>query len=91
MVVVAASLLAILAVFGLLLYSATHVVEEGEVEAVYVAGELQAVVDTGVYFYPPLISTTYPVDPDTMRIRTHDGDEPVPPEFQPVVRRVRDD
>jgi len=46
-------------------YSAAVVVEDGRPEALFVLGELRAVLEPGLQFVPPFVSETYPVDPET--------------------------
>jgi len=61
-------------------YSLAEVVEEGEVEALLVLGEFRTVIGPGLNIVPPFISTTYPVDPDTMTFDTGDDRVPLPEE-----------
>lgn len=88
--VVILSLLGFIVLLLVLMLSAATVVPEDQVMAVYVFGDLKGVVGTGVYFFPPFVTTTYPVDTAEMEILTDDGPKPVPPEFERQVNAHTD-
>ena len=85
-------LLALSAIFSLGMVltfsSALHRVEDGELEALYVSGEMQTVLDAGIAIVPPFISETYPIDDAAMEIETSDGRVAVPREFEADVRNT---
>lgn len=67
-------------------YSSLLIVEEGELKAVLVFGEMEAVVEPGLNFVPPFISKTYPIAPRTMTIDKGSDRVAVPSEFEDDVR-----
>ncbi len=89
--VVILSLAGFLALLLVLFLTAATVVPENQVMAVYVFGNLQGIVGPGVYFFPPFVTTTYPVDTSSMEILTDEGAKPVPPEFERQARAYADD
>lgn len=68
------------------IYSAVHVVDEGDVEALLVFGEVRAVMQPGIHIVHPFVSEACPIEPSTMRIDTGDRRIPVPDEFRADVR-----
>ncbi|RKD94034.1 SPFH domain-containing protein [Halopiger aswanensis] len=86
-------MVAILAISGVLLltiagavYDGLQTVEEGELKALLVFGEMEAVLEPGLSFVPPFVSKTYPIDPQTMTIDTDDDRIAVPAEFESAVQ-----
>ena len=71
-------------------YSSLLIVEEGEVKAVLVFGEMEAVLEPGLNFVPPFVSKTYPIDPRTMTIDKGSDRVAVPSEFEDDVRAAAD-
>ncbi|PSP77467.1 hypothetical protein BRC81_09815 [Halobacteriales archaeon QS_1_68_20] len=84
--VVILSLAGFLALLLLLFLTAATVVPEDQVMAVYVFGDLKGIVGPGVYFFPPFVTSTSPVDTSEMEILTDEGPEPVPPAFERQAR-----
>lgn len=80
--------LAMLATLLVAVYSAVHVVEEGDLEALLVLGEMQTVLRPGLNVVPPFLSTTYPIDPSTMTMDRGDRRVDVPAEFEDEVREA---
>lgn len=68
------------------LFSSVQIVEEGQLEALLVFGEMQAVLEPGLDFVPPFVSTTYPIDPQTMTMDAGEETIQVPAEFEQDVR-----
>ena len=83
--VVSVVLLVLLAVT---IYSTVEIVEEGPPVALLVFGEMQAVLEPGLNFVPPFVSTIYPIDPKTMTIETGEQGVQVPEEFEADVREA---
>lgn len=69
-------------------YSSIEIVEEGDVYALLVFGEYRTVLQPGINFVPPFVSTIYPVDPDELRIEKPDGSVPLPEESHDRAREV---
>ena len=61
-------------------YSATEIVSDGEVEALFVGGEFETLLSPGINVVPPFISSTYHVDPHQLTIDRDDGPTSLPPE-----------
>jgi len=68
-------------------YSSVTVVREGEIEALFTFGEMEAVLYPGLNFVPPYVSNTYPIDTDDMTVDTGDGYVSVPQEFRQEIRK----
>lgn len=86
MVVLLGVSLVILLSVAVTLYSAVEIVEEGPPVALLVFGEMQAVLEPGLNFVPPFVSTTYPIDPQTMTMDAGDRELEVPEEYAQAVR-----
>ena len=88
MTVVLAIVVALLLVAAGAVYSSAVIVEEGDVRALLVFGEMKGVVGPGLHFVPPFVSETYPID--TMAITIAMGDEwvTVPEEFESDVEAL---
>lgn len=69
-------------------YSSFHIVEEGDVEALLVFGEMRAVLYPGINAIPPFVSQTYPIDRTTMLIDKGHEHVTVPYEFEDNVREA---
>ena len=69
------------------LYSSVSVVREGEIEALFTFGEMEAVLYPGLNFVPPFVSNTYPIDTEGMVVKTDDGAVSVPQEFRQEIRK----
>lgn len=80
----------ILALALVTVYSGVHVVEEGNLEALLVFGQMQRVLRPGLNVAPPFVSTTYPIDPGTMTIDKGAERVDVPEEFEAEVRAAAD-
>lgn len=68
-------------------YSSVSVVQEGEIEALFTFGEMEAVLYPGLNIVPPFVSNTYPIDTEEMMIETSDGYVSVPQEFRQEIRK----
>lgn len=84
--VVAAIGLVLLLLSVLTTYSSLRVVDDGEFEAYFVRGEMQAVLRPGVNMVLPFVSKTYPIDPQTMQIERGSERIDVPTEFRDEVQ-----
>lgn len=80
----------ILGIATMTVYSSFHVVEEGDVEALLVFGQMKTVLHPGINFVPPFVSRTYPIDPRTMLVDTGHERVDVPDEFEDDVREGPD-
>lgn len=72
-------------------YRSLRIVEEGALEALLVFGQMEAVLRPGLNIVPPFVSQTYPIDPETMTMRTDVGRTEVPAEYRDEVRDAADD
>lgn len=63
-------------------YSSVTIVEEGDLVALLVLGEMCAVLEPGINVTPPFVSRTYPIDATTMTIDRGDERVDVPEEFE---------
>jgi len=80
------TLLGVLLVLVVVVVAASlHRVPEGDVEALFVFGDMTAVLRPGLNFVPPFVSATYPIDAEAMVVRTDDGTTPVPDEYRGTV------
>ena len=61
-------------------YRSVVTVGAGEVKALYVFGEFQAILGSGINVVPPFVSSVHPVDPRTETIDLGDRRVDVPPE-----------
>lgn len=68
-------------------YKSVRVVDEGEIEALFTFGEMEAVLYPGLNFVPPFVSKTYPIDTDDMEVEKSDGAVSVPQEFRQEIRK----
>lgn len=71
-------------------YSSLRIVEEGDLEALLVLGEMRAVLHPGLNVVPPFVSKTYPIDPRTMTMDRGNDRVDVPAQFEDEVRAARD-
>ena len=78
-------------VFLLALRSAYHKVPEGDVEILLVFGEPREILEPRLYFVPPFVSATYPIDLQTMQYVTPHGRRSIPPEFRDRVETIATD
>ncbi|AEH35756.1 band 7 protein [Halopiger xanaduensis SH-6] len=72
------------------LYDSVQTVREGELKALLVFGEMEAVLEPGLNVVPPFVSKTYPIDPQTMTIDAADDRIAVPSEFESDVQAAAD-
>jgi len=68
-------------------YKSVHVVEKGELEALLVFGEMDAVLEPGINLVPPFVSKSYPIDTDDMVMKTDDGTKNIPQEYIQEIRK----
>ena len=68
-------------------YKSVRVVDEGEVEALFTFGEMDAVLYPGLNFVPPFVSKTYPIDTEEMEVEKKDGSVSIPGEFRQEIRK----
>lgn len=73
------------------IWDSVHAVADGDVEVLVVFGEVRQVLEPGVYFVPPFVSATYPVDLETMQYETSRGRASVPAEFRDRLELIRSD
>lgn len=76
-----------LVLLGVTMYKSIHVVEEGELEALLVFGEMDAVLEPGLNFIPPFVSKVYPIDIGEMVMETGDGTKNIPQEYIQEIRK----
>lgn len=69
-------------------YSSVNIVEEGDLQALLIFGEYRMVLEPGINFVPPFISTTYPIDPNQMMIEKDNGSVPLPEESRERVKEL---
>ena len=72
-------------------WSSLHRVPDTEVRLLVVSGEERAILHGDLYFVPPFVSSTYPVDPRTMRYETPQGSKSIPPDLREDVERAGTD
>jgi|SRR6056297_3517956 len=65
--------------------SSLHTVREGNIEILFVFGEVEAILEPGLNFVPPFVSSSYPVDLRTMQYETPEGSELIPPSYHDAV------
>lgn len=68
-------------------YKSVHVVGKGELEALLVFGEMDAVLEPGINFVPPFVSKTHPIDTEDMVMKTDDGTKNIPQEYIQEIRK----
>jgi regulator of protease activity HflC (stomatin/prohibitin superfamily) len=71
-------------------YRSVRIVDEGELEAILVFGEMKGVLRPGLNVVPPFVSKTYPVDPRTMTMDKDGEQVDVPAAFESEVREAAD-
>lgn len=69
-------------------YSSITIVEEGDLRALLVFGQMRTVLEPGINFTPPFISKTYPIDTTTMSIDKGNDRVDIPEEFESEVREA---
>lgn len=69
-------------------YTSVQVVDDGELEALYVFGRMEGVLEPGRNIVPPLVSKTYPIDPRTEKINRGNELIEIPSEFEAAVREA---
>jgi len=67
--------------FAATFWSSVTIVREGSIEILFVFGEVQAILEPGLNFVPPFVSSSYPIDLRTMQYETPTGSEPIPPNY----------
>jgi len=75
-----------LVLLGVTLYKSICVVNEGELKALVVFGEMDAVLKPGLNFVPPFASKVYPIDTDNMVMETGEGIKNIPQEYIQDIR-----
>lgn len=71
---------------SVVVYTSVRVVPEGELEALYVLGRMEGILEPGRNIVPPLVSKTYPIDPRTETIARGDERIEIPSAFEDEVR-----
>lgn len=79
-----------MAVAVLAVYSSLTIVEEGDLRALLVFGQMRTVLEPGINFKPPFVSKTYPIDTTTMTIDKGNDRVDIPEEFESEVREAAD-
>ena len=74
-------LLLFLSIFAVTVRSSLHTVREETIEILFVFGEVETILEPGLNFVPPFVSSSYPVDLRTMQYETPEGSEPIPPNY----------
>lgn len=82
--------LILLVVTVIVLYEAVLVVDDGDPQALYVLGEFRMILEPGLYFVPPFVSETHPVDPASMTVDLGDRRVEVPEEYREAVEAHTD-
>lgn len=80
-----------MAVAVVAVYSSVTIVEEGDLRALLVLGQMRTVLEPGINFTPPFISTTYPIDTTTMTMDKGNDRVDIPEEFESDVREAAGD
>lgn len=86
--VVGIATILVLVLGSVIAYSSVRIVDEGELEALFVFGRMEAVLQPGLNVVPPLVSKTYPIDPRTTTIDRGDRRVEIPTEFEAEVREA---
>ena len=63
------------------IWSSVRIVREGSIEILFVFGEVQAILEPGLNIVPPFVSSSYPIDIQTMQYDTPNGSEQIPPPY----------
>ncbi|ELY93194.1 hypothetical protein C482_19511 [Natrialba chahannaoensis JCM 10990] len=68
-------------------WSSAQYVPDGEGRLLVVNGEIRGVLEPGIYFAPPFVSETYPIDFETMQYETPEP-HPLPPELRADAEQI---
>ena len=74
--------------FAVTFWSSVTIVREGTIEILFVFGEVRAILEPGLNFVPPFVSSSYPIDVRTMQYETPDGSEQIPPPYHDDVEEA---
>jgi len=74
--------------FAVTLWSSVTIVREENIEILFVFGEIRAILEPGLNFAPPFVSSSYPIDIRTMQYETPDGSEQIPPSYHDDVKKA---
>lgn len=77
----------VLTIIGATVWSAVHRVPDGDVRILLVLGEERQILEPGLYFIPPFVSATYPIDARTMQYETPHGSRSIPSDLREDVPR----